>query len=135
MSRLCEIPTPSRRALLVSGGALFAWASIPKFAHAAGRDPRLVVIILRGGLDGLAAVAPVGDPDYASLHGELALSLTGDHAALPLDGFFALHPAMPAFARLYKAGEAASSPTGPASNPPASTMAATSSRQPISGPC
>ena len=106
-SLLCQTPTPSRRALLVSGGALFAFAQIPKLAHAAGgRDTRLVVIILRGALDGLATVAPVGDPDYAGLHGDIALSLTGEHPAMPLDGFFALHPAMPAFARLYKSGQA-----------------------------
>ena len=108
MSSPCEIPSPSRRRVLQTGGALFAWAAIPKFARAAdGRDPRLLVIVLRGALDGLSAVAPVGDPDYAGLHGELALSLTGQHPALPLDGFFALNPAMPVFARLFKANQAA----------------------------
>ena len=100
---LCETPSISRRALLGGAGALFAWASIPRFAFAAGnRDARLVVIVLRGGLDGLSAVAPFGDPDYARLHGELALSLEGPAPALPLDGFFVLHPAMPNLARLYK---------------------------------
>jgi uncharacterized protein (DUF1501 family) len=104
----CETPSLSRRALLAAGGTLFAWAYLPKFVHAAGsRDPRLVVIILRGALDGLSAVGPVGDPAYASLHGQIALSLTGEHAALPLNGFFALNPAMPVFARLYKDGHAA----------------------------
>lgn len=108
MAFLCETPSLSRRALLMGGGALFAWANLPRFALAAqGRDPRLVVIILRGALDGLSAVGPVGDPDYARLHGDLALSLIGEHAALPLDGFFALNPAMPNFARLYHAGQAA----------------------------
>ncbi len=108
MACLCEVPSPSRRAILVMGGALFAWAHLPKLASAAGsRDPRLVVIILRGALDGLSAVAPIGDPAYAPLHGQLALSLSGDHPALPLDGFFALNPAMPVFARLYKDGHAA----------------------------
>ena len=108
MALYCETPSISRRALLIGSGALFAWANLPRFARAAdGRDPRLVVIILRGALDGLAAVGPIGDPDYARLHGELALRLDGDHAALPLDGFFALNPAMPNFARLYKAGQAA----------------------------
>jgi uncharacterized protein (DUF1501 family) len=87
---------------------LFSWAYLPKFAHAAGgRDPRLVVIILRGALDGLAAVGPVGDLDYAGLHGDIALSLTGAHPGLPLDGFFALNPGMPGFAGLFKAGQAA----------------------------
>jgi uncharacterized protein (DUF1501 family) len=104
----CETPSLSRRALLAAGGTLFAWAYLPKFAHAAGsRDPRLVVIVLRGALDGLSAVAPIGDPIYSSLHGQIALSPTGEHAALPLDGFFALNPAMPVFARLYKEGHAA----------------------------
>jgi len=89
-------------------GGLFAWAYLPKFARAADqRDPRLVVIILRGALDGLSAVAPIGDPDYAGLHGQIALSLSGDHPAIPLDSFFALNPAMPVFARLYRAGQGA----------------------------
>jgi uncharacterized protein (DUF1501 family) len=87
---------------------MFAWAYLPKFARAAdARDPRLVVIILRGALDGLSAVAPVGDPDYGGLHGQIALSLTGDDPAIPLNSFFALHPAMPVFARLYRAGQGA----------------------------
>jgi uncharacterized protein (DUF1501 family) len=108
MASLCETPSISRRALLVGGAALVAWAHLPRFALAAGgRDPRLVVIILRGALDGLSAVGPVGDPDYARLHGALALSLSGEQAALPLDGFFALNPAMPNFARLYRSGQAA----------------------------
>jgi len=105
--RLCETPTPSRRALLAGGGALFASTHIPRFARAAdARDPRLVVIILRGALDGLSALAPIGDPDYADLHGELALRRDGDHPALPLDAFFGLNPAMPNFARLYGAKQA-----------------------------
>ena len=108
MSSLCEVAHPSRRAVLTASGALFAWAFIPRFARAAdSRDPRLVVIILRGALDGLSAVGPIGDPDYAGLHGDIALSLSGPHAALRLDGFFALNPAMPTLARLYKANQAA----------------------------
>src|SRR5262249_33628180 len=104
----CEALSPSRRQLLAAGGSLFAWAFLPKFAHAAGsRDPRLVVIILRGALDGLSAIGPVGDPAYAALHGKIALSLSGEHPALPLDPFFALNPAMPVFARLYQEGHAA----------------------------
>jgi uncharacterized protein (DUF1501 family) len=87
---------------MAAGGALFASACIPAFARAAdARDPRLVVMILRGALDGLSAVAPIGDPDYAALHGELALQWAGAHPALALDSFFGLNPAMPNFARLY----------------------------------
>ena len=98
----------SRRALLLGGASFAAWAYLPKFARAAdGRDPRLIVVILRGALDGLATVAPVGDPDYAGLHGSIALASDGPHAAVMLDSFFALHPSMPEFARMYRDKQAA----------------------------
>ncbi|HLL27186.1 MAG TPA: DUF1501 domain-containing protein [Xanthobacteraceae bacterium] len=98
--------SPSRRELLLASGALFAWTYLPKVARAEGRDPRFLTIILRGALDGLGTVAPVGDPDWIALRGDKALRLEGEHAALPLDSFFALNPAMPNFYRLYKAGQA-----------------------------
>ena len=98
----------SRRSLLLGGASFAAWAYLPKFARAAdGRDPRLVVIILRGALDGLATVAPIGDPDYAGLHGSIALASGGPKAASMLDSFFGLHPAMPEFARMYRDNKAA----------------------------
>ena len=97
---------PSRRELLLASGALFAWAYVPRLARAEGRDPRLLVVVLRGALDGLAAVAPVGDPEWARLRGEKALLLGCAAPALPLDSFFALNPAMPNLHRLYKAGSA-----------------------------
>ncbi|MBS0528331.1 MAG: DUF1501 domain-containing protein [Proteobacteria bacterium] len=98
----------SRRALMLGGASFAAWAYLPKFARAAdGRDPRVIVVILRGALDGLATVAPVGDPDYAGLHGAIALTTDGPHAAIGLDSFFALHPSMPVFARMYRDKQAA----------------------------
>src|SRR5713101_2125629 len=97
---------PTRRELLLASGALFAWAYVPKLARAEGRDPRMLVIVLRGALDGLAAVAPVGDPDWRRLRGDKALALDGATPALPLDNFFALNPAMPNLHRLYQAGQA-----------------------------
>jgi uncharacterized protein (DUF1501 family) len=111
MNDCCEglrSSTVSRRGVLLGGASFAAWAYLPKFARAAdGRDPRLVVVILRGALDGLATVAPLGDPDYAGLHGTIALNSNGPNAALPLDSFFALHPAMPEFARMYRDNKAA----------------------------
>jgi uncharacterized protein (DUF1501 family) len=97
---------PSRREALIGAGALFAWSQMPRLARAAGRDPRMLVIVLRGALDGLAAVAPVGDPDWVALRGDRALTLSGQTPGLPLDSFFALNPAMPNFFRLYGAGQA-----------------------------
>jgi uncharacterized protein (DUF1501 family) len=92
--------------MLLGSGALFAWAYMPKLARAEGRDPRLLVVVLRGGLDGLGMVAPVGDPDWVNLRGEKGLALGGKPPALPLDSFFALNPAMPNLNRLYQARQA-----------------------------
>jgi uncharacterized protein (DUF1501 family) len=101
-----SLHAPSRRELLLASGVLFAWTHMPRVSRAEGRDPRLLVVVLRGALDGLAAVAPVGDPDYAALRGDKILRLDGPSAALPLDHFFALNPAMPNLHRLYNAGQA-----------------------------
>jgi uncharacterized protein (DUF1501 family) len=93
----------SRRGLLGAGVSFYAWAHLNRVASAAGaKDPRLLVVILRGALDGLSAVPPIADPAYAELRGEIAIPKSGEFAALPLDGYFALHPAMKTFARLYK---------------------------------
>ena len=97
---------PTRREMLLGSGALFAWAYVPRLARAEGRDPRFLVIVLRGALDGLALAAPVGDPDWVKLRGDRALLLDGKPPALPLDSFFALNPAMPNLHRLYKAEHA-----------------------------
>jgi uncharacterized protein (DUF1501 family) len=96
----------TRREMLLASGALFAWAYMPSLAHAEGRDPRFLVVVLRGALDGLATVAPVGDPNWVRLRGNDALLTSGETAALPLDNLFALNPAMPNLYRMYKAGQA-----------------------------
>ena len=108
MSRVCcETPAPPAAPLLVTGGALFAWAYLPRFARAA-RQARPAPRRHRPARRDRRPVGrrAVGDPDYAALRDGIALSLDGDKPALPLDGFFALHPAMPNFARLYKANQA-----------------------------
>ena len=56
---------------------------------------RFILIILRGALDGLAAVPPYGDPDYRALHGALAPPDPGqDGGMVDLDGHFGLHPSL-----------------------------------------
>jgi len=99
--------TSSRRSFLLSTGALAASALIPNalFAHTGGSS-RLVVVILRGALDGLAAVPPYADPDYASLHRELAIAAPGAvDGALALDHTFGLHPSLAFMHERYVAGE------------------------------
>jgi uncharacterized protein (DUF1501 family) len=101
-----RLHAPSRRELLLASGTLFAWAYLPKLALAEGRDPRFLAIILRGALDGLATVAPVGDPDWVGLRGDQALTFDGKAPPLKLDDFFALNPAMPNLQRMFQANEA-----------------------------
>jgi uncharacterized protein (DUF1501 family) len=97
----------SRRALLQGGTASLAlWSLLPKAAIAGTRDPRLLAIVLRGGLDGLALCAPVGDPDYVRLRANIALAKEGVGASLPLDSMFALNPNMPFLHGLYQKREA-----------------------------
>jgi uncharacterized protein (DUF1501 family) len=97
---------PSRRGMLLASGALFAWAFLPKLARAEGRDPRFLTIVLRGALDGLAAVAPIGDPGWVALRGDNALTLESKTPALRLTDFFALNPAMPNLHRMFQANQA-----------------------------
>jgi uncharacterized protein (DUF1501 family) len=99
----------TRRRFLKNTGALVACAAIPHalFANTGG-SARLVVVILRGALDGLAAVPPYGDPDYLGLHRELAIAAPGlADGALPLDGTFGLHPSFAFLHERYVAGELA----------------------------
>jgi uncharacterized protein (DUF1501 family) len=96
----------SRRDVMLASGTLFAWTYMPKLALAEGRDPRFLTIILRGALDGLATVAPVGDPDWIALRGDNALTLQSKTPALKLDDFFALNPAMHNLHRMFAANEA-----------------------------
>jgi uncharacterized protein (DUF1501 family) len=97
----------TRRRFLVGTGALAASAALPNvlFAHTGG-SARLVVVILRGALDGLAAVPPYADPNYAGLHREIAIAAPGAaDGALTLDNTFGLHPSLAFLHERYLAGE------------------------------
>ncbi len=101
----------TRRRFLLSTGALAAGAVLPNVLFARTGGPgRLVVVILRGALDGLAAVPPHGDPDYAGLHGELAIAPPSAApgsagGALALDATFGLHPSLGFLHERYLGGE------------------------------
>jgi len=96
-----------RRRFLLGAGGLGLSAALPRvlFAHTGG-SARLVVVILRGALDGLAAVPPYADPHYADLHRELAIAAPGSpKGALALNGTFGLHPSFAFLHERYLAGE------------------------------
>jgi uncharacterized protein (DUF1501 family) len=76
-----------------------AWA-------ATGADPtrkKLVVVMLRGAVDGLNVVAPVGDENYLRLRPTIGLAAPGaPGGALDLDGYFGLHPALASLQPLWE---------------------------------
>ncbi len=86
----------TRRSVLAGGATLTLLAPFARLAAAQSNpDSRFVLVILRGGLDGLAAVPPYAEPAYAQLRGSLALAAPGsENGALDLDGTFGLHPAL-----------------------------------------
>jgi uncharacterized protein (DUF1501 family) len=99
---------PRRRFLqlgLAAGGGLLGARFV--FAAPASTDARFVFIIQRGALDGLSAVPPYADPDYARLREQLAIGAPGTtDGALPLDGHFGLNPGLSFVHEAYAAHEA-----------------------------
>jgi uncharacterized protein (DUF1501 family) len=70
-----------------------AWAATSADGNPTRR--KLVVVMLRGAVDGLNVVAPVSDANYARLRPTIGLGLPGlENGALDLDGYFGLHPAL-----------------------------------------
>lgn len=97
----------TRRAMLGMTFGLYSWAFMPRYAEAAteaSSDPRLLVVVLRGGMDGLSTVVPVGDRHYVSMRGSIAIPRS---ATIKLNSLFGLHPALASFGKLYHAGDAA----------------------------
>src|SRR5438270_40904 len=85
--------------LPLAGGAWAAGAGMPK---------RLVVILLRGAVDGLNVVVPYGEEAYYAARPSIAIARPGaENGALPLDEHFALHPAMAALTPLWEAKQLA----------------------------
>ena len=100
------------RRQFIASGALAGTGALLRaryaFAAPAQGDARFVCVILRGALDGLSAVPPYGDPDYARLRRELALAAPGaTDGALRLDGNFGLNPGLKFLHERYQAGELA----------------------------
>lgn len=97
----------TRRGALLGLGALAAFGHRAAFGHAPG-ERRFVVIILRGGLDGVGTVVPYADPAHAALRAGIALAEPGhEEGLLDLGGRFGLHPALAGLHALYRHGEAA----------------------------
>ncbi|HEV7384306.1 MAG TPA: hypothetical protein VGN89_05455, partial [Phenylobacterium sp.] len=98
--------SPSRRGLLATAagfGLSLQLLAVPALAADGELNKRkMIVVICRGGMDGLSVAPPIGDSEYRGLRGALALN----DSALPLDGTFALHPQLTAVHAMAQAGEA-----------------------------
>lgn len=91
--------------MAIAGSAMLTGLPRLGFAAVPSTEKLFVVISLRGGMDGLTAVPPFGDPAYRTMRGELALPLPGEPGGiLPLDGLFGLHPALAPIEPMYRAG-------------------------------
>lgn len=81
----------SRHAWAATAGTGIGMAPL----SAGGNRRKLVVIMLRGAVDGMNVVAPVGDSEYLRLRPSIGLGLPGSAGgALDLNGYFGLHPAL-----------------------------------------
>lgn len=97
----------SRRSFLKHTGALGALAltaGFPRLTFAnLPTENRFILVILRGAMDGLAAVPPYGDKNYAAARGGLAFTAPGTlDGVIDLDGFYGLNPALAELLPLYQ---------------------------------
>lgn len=91
------------RSLVLGCSAAASPLLTPISLAAAPWDMRLVVIILRGGMDGLDVVRPQGDPNFAKWRP--SLGTRGNQPGPDLDGYFHLHPALSDLMPLWQAGQ------------------------------
>jgi len=94
----------SRRGFL-AGTAGFLVTAAARSAVPGTGARKLVVVIARGGMDGLSVTPPIGDRAYLGLRGPIAVT-----NALPLDADFGFNPGLGNFARLMAAGQARFAP-------------------------
>ncbi len=105
----------SRRDFLRSSAALAVGVALAPRGLFAGPEPvtvqrgrTLVVVFLRGGMDGLNFIVPYADPGYAALRKNIAIAPPGQPGgALDLNGFFGLHPKAAPLLPLFRSGDAA----------------------------
>ncbi len=110
----------TRRYFLQSTGALAVYCGVNPLDralaqsmdnpanHPVTRHKTLVVVFLRGGIDGLNWVVPYADADYEKLRPRLRVKRPGqDEGALDLDGFFGLNPRAKALMPFFDNGLAA----------------------------
>ena len=93
---------------LAAGASLLPLAGSAWAADAPGAPKRLVVVMLRGAVDGLSVVVPYGEEPYYAARPSIAIGKPGsENGGLPLDEHFALHPALAPLLPLWHAKQLA----------------------------
>ncbi|WDZ97624.1 DUF1501 domain-containing protein [Herbaspirillum sp. WKF16] len=97
------------RATAAPGPARLAYGSPRARPHADGDGaPRMVVVFLRGAVDGLNVVVPHGDPEYYRARPTIAVARPGQpDGAIDLTGYFGLHPALHPLMPYWEGGQLA----------------------------
>lgn len=104
----------TRRGFLGVSAALFSSAVLPSMASAqTNPSARMLVVVLRGGMDGMNLLIPSFDADYERVRRNLAIPR---EAALDLAQGFQLHPAMPRLHACFEEGQASFVPTAAVPN-------------------
>jgi uncharacterized protein (DUF1501 family) len=107
---------PSRRRFLKSTGLGFLALGLPPSflvraaeAQQVGKRKTMVVVFMRGAVDGLNAVIPFKEPAYYSLRPSIAIAepASGEERAIDLDGFYGFHPALAPLKSIYDKGHLA----------------------------
>jgi uncharacterized protein (DUF1501 family) len=99
-------PVITRRMALGGMGAALTLAHLRPARAAVSFPQRLVVINIRGGLDGMSAVVPYGDPNLAGLRAPLIPPPVGQNGGmLDMGGFYGLNPNLPNLYSLYQANQ------------------------------
>lgn len=90
----------------LSAAGLMTSAIAPPIFADVPTEKRLILINLKGAMDGLHALAPYSDSHYHKLRPTLGLGASGtDRPVIDLDGSFGLHPALKPLQSLYRAKE------------------------------
>lgn len=85
------------QALLLAGAPLVVNTGWAASTRNTGSDKKLVIVMLRGAVDGLSVVVPYQDADYYAGRPNIALSKPGSgkpDSLLDLDGYFGLNPTL-----------------------------------------
>lgn len=97
-----------RRQLLHFGAFTLAGLPVSRARAQTGTSRKLVVVMLRGAVDGLSVVAPHGERAYAAARPQIALPPPGaDDGLIKLDSLFGLHPTLAPLQRHWDGGRLA----------------------------